>query len=167
MNSFAKSIVSSALIAMAISISAMSAAHAQAEPQGSTCSDCASFVGAYSIENKTGLTITYQYRWGDNAPWKTVVAEDHTRHTIKYPLGTNSATAVPRPSVRFDSRRCQGHTCVGATIWKQYVMNFHALELNPGYVTSGTRYKKGKPERYKFTVSGGDFGIIRFDVVKK
>jgi len=32
---------------------------------GTSCADCPNYSGAYSIENTTGTTIHYQYRWGD------------------------------------------------------------------------------------------------------
>ncbi len=34
------------------------------EQVGTSCADCPSYKGAFSIENATGVTISYQVKWG-------------------------------------------------------------------------------------------------------
>jgi hypothetical protein len=168
MTKFAKSVTLAALAATVFGVSAlMSATAARAEPLGSTCSDCAFFRGEYSVENHTGITLAYQFRWGPSAAWRTVVLNDGERKTHTYHLGDDPTVAVPTPYVRFDSRVCGGSSCNGPTVWGQRKMHFSAVMKNPGFTSAGTPIKRGKPTRYVFSVSGGDFGEFKVDIVPK
>src|SRR4051812_22391608 len=45
---------------------------AVAENVGTSQADLPDYAGAFSIENTTGVTIPYSYRWGDKHPWKSM-----------------------------------------------------------------------------------------------
>jgi hypothetical protein len=142
-----------ALATTALSMSALTAATpASAEPTGSVCSDCPAYKGEHSIENKTLSAITYEFRWGDNEPWRTVVLSSGASKTHTYPIGTNPKAEVPTPSVRFHNT-----ALAGSKHWTKQTMSFHAVMVEPGY---GGTLSKRKPERYVFTFNG-DFQEIK------
>jgi hypothetical protein len=139
-----------ALTATAVGMSALTSTTAtHAEPLGSTCSDCAAYRGEYSIENHTGVTLAYEFRWGDNEPWRQVVLENDTIRTHTYPLGDDPQAAVPTPSVRFFSRR----------VPRTSVMDFYAVRVDPGFTSPGTVIKRGSPKPYMLWISPRDFGV--------
>jgi len=108
---------------------------------GTSCADCPNYRGAYSIENKTGTTIHYQYRWGDKHEWKRMTLASGVIETHSYPLGEDPHRQVPIPYVRFD--RIGGDNNV---TFKEYKMGFHAI----GYAGYGPEKNKTQPKRYVF-----------------
>jgi hypothetical protein len=129
------------LIAAASLAFALTAPAALAEQIGTSCADCPSYSGAYSIENTTGVTIHYQYRWGDKHDWKRMALQTGKVETHSYPLGADSHAKVPTPYVRFD--RVGGDNAVE---WKEYKMEFFAT----GYAGYGPAVNKTEPKRYVF-----------------
>jgi hypothetical protein len=114
---------------------------AQTEPLGTSCADCPSYKGAYTIENKTHITINYQYRWGDKHPWKDASLGKGMINTHSYPLGEDQNAKVPTPSVRFD--RIGGDAVYTAD---DYRMDFHAV----GYGGYGSHKNTTEPKPYYF-----------------
>jgi hypothetical protein len=117
---------------------------ALAESVGTSCADCPNYAGAYSIENTTGVTIGYQFRWGDKNPWKSISLASGRVETHRYPLGDNRNARVPTPYIRFD--RVAGDANYTA---KEYRMEFYAIGY-PGY---GPKDNKTEPKRYVFRYS--------------
>lgn len=113
--------------------------HAQ-ERVGTSCADCPNYRGAFSIQNATGVTIPYQYRWG-NGPWKRMSLQSGHTETHSYPLGANRNASVPTPYVRFD--RIGGD---GQFTSREYHMGFYAI----GYGGYGSRTQNTEPKKYYF-----------------
>ena len=107
---------------------------------GTSCADCASYSGAYSIENSTGVTISYEYKWG-NGPWKHMSLQSGHTETHSYPLGENRNCRVPPPYVRFD--RIGGDAQFTP---QEYHMQFYAI----GYAGYGAATNNTKPKQYYF-----------------
>ena len=128
-------------IAAAFLALALTAPAALAEQVGTSCADCPSYSGAYSIENTTGVTINYQIRWGDNHPWQSIALRSGTIETHSYPLGSDPHAQVPTPYVRFD--HIGGDRAVEL---KEYKMEFYAI----GYAGYGPQANKTEPKRYVF-----------------
>ena len=113
------------------------------ERVGTSCADCPNYSGAFSIENPTGVTIPYEYRWG-NGPWRHMSLQSGHTETHSYPLGGNRNASVPTPYVRFD--RIGGD---GQFTPKEYHMGFYAMGragtvhrhiiLSPKSTTSSTQ----------------------------
>jgi|SRR5262245_54724796 len=114
---------------------------ALSEEIGTSCADCPNYSGAFSIENKTGITINYQYRWGNRHPWKSMSLRSGWIETHSYPLGENRNAQVPSPYVRFD--RIGGD---GRYTNKEYLMEFYAT----GYAGYGPTVNRTEPKRYYF-----------------
>lgn len=112
-----------------------------AERVGTSCADCPNYSGAFSIENTTGVPISYQYRWGNQHPWKKMVLGTGRVETHSYPLGENPQGRAPTPYVRFD--RIGGD---GRVTLQEYRMQFHAI----GYAGFGPRVNTTKPKQYFF-----------------
>ena len=129
------------LIAAASLALALTAPAALAEQIGTSCADCPNYSGAYSIENSTGVTINYQYRWGDKHPWKPMALRSGMTETHSYPLGEDPHAKVPTPYVRFD--HIGGDNAVEL---KEYKMEFYAI----GYAGYGPNVNKTEPKRYVF-----------------
>jgi hypothetical protein len=125
---------------LAVVLTGATIAHGQ-ERVGTSCADCPNYNGAFSIENSTGVTIPYEYKWGDNHPWKRMSLRSGQIETHSYPLGDNRNGRAPRPYVRFD--RIGGD---GRYTPKEYHMEFHAI----GYSGYGPKANNTQPKRYYF-----------------
>lgn len=122
------------------------------ERVGTSQADLPNYRGAYSIENKTGVTISYDYRWGNKSEWKKMTLKSGAIETHWYPLGEDRNKKVPLPYVRFD--RIGGDN--GVTL-KEYRMEFHAI----GYAGYGPRENKSEPMRYvfRYAANGRDLDL--------
>jgi len=127
-------------VKLAVVLTGATIAHGQ-ERVGTSCADCPNYNGAFSIENSTGVTIPYEYKWGDNHPWKRMSLRSGQIETHSYPLGDNRNGRAPRPYVRFD--RIGGD---GRYTPKEYHMEFHAI----GYSGYGPKANNTQPKRYYF-----------------
>ena len=129
-------------------ILAVQPAHAESsrdEKVGTSCADCPSYNGAFSITNETGALIHYQVRWGNHHEWKRIdLATGHVE-THRYPLGDNAAAKVPTPFVRFDNL-ADGKR----TTFQEYRMQFYAV----GYAGYGPNVNRTTPKRYHFRYAG-------------
>lgn len=140
-----------AVVAMGIAsfAAAPSASAEEAEEMGSTCSDCATYDGKYSVKNTAMFTITYQYRWGKDHEWKTKHIKSGHRITHSKFLGYDSEERIARPYLRFMKRNGN---------WSQaFKLKFYAVTDSPGY---GGK-KHGRPYRYELNFTG-DFQEIGF-----
>jgi hypothetical protein len=108
---------------------------------GTSCADCPDYRGAYSIENTTGVTVSYQYRWGSKHQWKNMTLRSGMIETHWYPLGEDPHHQVPVPYIRFD--RVGGDSQVTT---QEYKLNFHAV----GYAGYGPKQNRAEPKRYVF-----------------
>lgn len=119
---------------------------------GTSCADCPNYSGAFSIENSTGITIHYQYRWGDKHEWKKMALASGVIETHSYPLGEDRHKQVPTPYVRFD--RIGGDNKV---TFQEYKMQFHAV----GYAGYGPKQNKTEPKRYvfRYAANGRDLDL--------
>ena len=126
---------------LAISVPVASPADQQI---GVSCADCPNYSGAYSIENTTGVTIYYSYRWGDRHPWKQMTLASGHVETHSYPLGENKSAKVPTPFVRFDYV-AGDHRYTP----REYRMSFYAV----GYAGYGPGVNTTQPKRYFFKFS--------------
>jgi len=117
-----------------------------------SCDDCPHYSGAYSIENNTGTTIHYQYRWGDTHEWKRMTLASGAVETHSYPLGEDPHMRVPTPYVRFD--RIGGDNNV---TFKEYKMEFYAI----GYAGYGPKKNQTQPKRYvfRYAANGRDLDL--------
>jgi hypothetical protein len=120
---------------------ALTASAAPAEQLASSCADCPSYRGAYSIENATNVTINYQYRWGTSNAWKSAKLRSGMTDTHSYPIGESRNGKAPIPYVRFD--RIGGDTVYQK---REYEMDFHAV----GYAGYGPKVNRTQPKRYVF-----------------
>jgi hypothetical protein len=116
-----------------------------------SCADCPSYRGAFSIENETQAPVTYQMRWGEKNPWKQFVLPSRRIETHSYPLGEDKNKKIPIPQVRFDSLSAGFH---------QYDMQFYAV----GYAGYGPSENTTKPKRYAFKLSSPRAGLDLFAV---
>jgi hypothetical protein len=123
------------------------------ERVGTSCADCPNYSGAFSIENATGVTIPYQYRWGDKHPWKSISLSSGRTETHSYPLGENRNGRAPTPYIRFDWIAGDSHSTL-----KEYRMEFHAI----GYAGYGPRTHTTAPKRYffKYAADGKTLDIL-------
>jgi hypothetical protein len=112
------------------------------EEVGTSCADCPNYSGAYSIQNSTGATINYQYRWGNRHPWKSMSLPSGRIETHSYPLGENRNAGAPTPYVRFDRIGGDGRTYTP----QEYRMGFYAV----GYAGYGPTVNRTQPKRYYF-----------------
>ena len=112
-----------------------------AEQIGTSCADCPNYSGAYSIENSTGVSIPYQFRWGSSQPWRSIRLASGRVETHSYPLGADKNKRVPTPYVRFD--RIGGDNMFTA---QEYKMKFYAV----GYAGYGPGRNTTEPKRYIF-----------------
>jgi hypothetical protein len=131
---------------------ALTAPAALAEQIGTSCADCPNYNGAYSIENTTGVTIRYQYRWGSKRPWKKMTLASGYIETHSYPLGEDRRAKVPTPYVKFDS-----YGGDAGYQKKEYRMQFHAV----GYAGYGPTVDRTQPKRYvfRYAANGKDLDI--------
>ncbi len=116
----------------------------RAESIGTSCADCPSYSGAFSIRNDTGQLIKYEYRWGTSHPWKSMALNSGRVETHSYPLGENPNAKVPSPYVRFDNTANDGRST-----WTEVHMRFHAV----GYAGYGPNVNRAQPLRYHFQYS--------------
>jgi hypothetical protein len=169
MTKFAKSITLAALTATVVGMSLLtSPIAAQAEPLGSTCSDCAAYRGEYTVENHTGMPLMYFFRWGDNESWRPVILGNDTIRTHTYPLGDNPQAAVPTPSVRIKGHWCGDGSaeCSDGNHWRTYSMDFYAVRVDPGFTSPGTVIKRGTPMPFEIVSSPGNFGGVKLRIVR-
>ena len=122
-----------------------------AEPIGTSCADCPSYSGAFSIENQTGQTINYQVRWGQNSRWKNIVLRSGHIETHKYPLGDNPNGRAPAPHVRFDNVANDGRNTM-----QDYHMQFSTV----GYAGFGPTVNRSEPKHYFFRYAGNRLNIF-------
>jgi hypothetical protein len=106
---------------------------------GTSCADCPNLRAEFSIENKTGVTIRYQVRWGDNHQWKPISLESGHIERHWYPL--NESGRAPSPHVRYD--KVGGD---GAVTWQEFHVQFHAV----GYAGYGPNANHAGPKKYYF-----------------
>jgi len=96
MNSFGKWAL---LIVIALMLQSTQSARAQAV--GTSCADCTNYSAAFSIENKTGMTISYRIRWGEAGDWKNHTLESGRTLTHSFPLGENPKAKIQPPYINF------------------------------------------------------------------
>jgi hypothetical protein len=123
------------------------------ERVGTSQEDLPNYSGSYSIENATGITIHYQYRWGDKSEWKRMALRAGEIETHSYPLGQDRNKRVPAPYVRYD--RIGGDNSV---TFQEYKMQFYAV----GYAGFGPRQNRTEPKRYvfRFAENGRDLRLL-------
>ena len=129
----------------AFALCAVAPMAAQSEPVGTSCADCPSYRGAFSLENSTGTTVNYVVRWGTKNPWKRMSLANGKVTTHSYPLGEDRQARIPPPYVRFD--RIGGDNAITN---KDYKMQFHAV----GYAGYGPKVNRTEPKRYAFRYTG-------------
>jgi len=120
------------------------------ERVGTSQEDLPNYRGAYSIENTTGVTIPYEYRWGNKSEWKKMSLRSGVIETHSCPLGQDGK--APIPYVRFD--RIGGDNSV---TFKEYRMEFRAV----GYAGYGPSENKTEPMRYvfRYAANGRDLDL--------
>jgi|GraSoiStandDraft_5_1057265.scaffolds.fasta_scaffold72808_2 hypothetical protein len=123
----------------------------KAEPIGTSCADCPSYSGAFSINNQTGQTIKYQVRWGQKNNWKNIVLENGRIETHSYPLGDNPNGRAPAPHVRFDNIVNDGRNTM-----QDYHMQFRTV----GYAGFGPKVNRSEPKRYFFRYAGNRLDLF-------
>jgi hypothetical protein len=128
-----------AMFALSLALVMTSAIAARSQERvGTSCADCPNRSGAFSIENQTGVTISYQVKWGESHPWKSITLASGRVETHSYPLENGKALT---PYVRFD--RIGGD---GAFTPKEYRMGFYAI----GYAGFGAKPNNSSPKKYFF-----------------
>jgi hypothetical protein len=148
-----KRILSTISLAMAVMFLAQIAAPAQ-EPVRSSCADCPYYKGGFSIENNTGVAITYYVRWGNKSQWKEMRLESGKIMTHRYPLGYDPNATVPTPYVRFD--RIGGD---GANFTEQvYKMEFYAVGSG-GYGPPTRNTTEPKRYVFRYAANGRDLDL--------
>lgn len=120
------------------------------ERVGTSQADLPNYRGAYSIENKTSVTIPYEYRWGNKGQWKKMSLRSGVVETHFCPLGQDGK--APIPYIRFD--RIGGDNSVTV---KEYRMEFHAI----GYAGYDPGQNKTEPKRYvfRYAANGRDLDL--------
>lgn len=138
--------------AIAALIALASIAASAQERIGTSQADLPDYIGAYTIENATGITIYYDYRWGNKSQWKRMALRSGATERHFYHLGADRNAKAPTPYVRFD--RIGGDN--GVT-FQEYRMEFHAI----GYAGYGPRENKTEPRRYvfRFAANGRDLDL--------
>ena len=142
--------ISALPLALALTTPLIAPSH---ERIGTSCADCPNYSGAFSIENETGVTIPYEYKWGESHPWKRMSLRSGQIEKHSYPLGEDRHGKVPTPYVRFD--RIGGD---GRYTPKEYRMEFYAI----GYGGYGAKANNTEPKRYyfKYAVDGKSLDIL-------
>jgi hypothetical protein len=123
-----------------------------AENIGTSCADCPDYIGAFTIENATGVTINYEYRWGEQHPWKRQALGSGRVEKHFYPLGDDKNKKVPTPYVRFD--RIGGDHQVTTQTYK---IAFHAVG-NAGFGPARNKVEP-KPYVFEFAPNGRDLDL--------
>jgi hypothetical protein len=111
---------------------------ANAQAVGTSCADCASLRAEFSIENKTGVTIHYEVKWG-NHEWKPVTLRSGYTETHSYPLDNNGK--APSPYVRYD--KIGGDNAIT-------LQEFHVTFFAVGYAGYGPKANTARAKRYYF-----------------
>jgi hypothetical protein len=110
----AKTSVKAAVCAIALALAQTIATTAHSEQIGTSCADCSSSnKAAFSLRNNTGVTLSYQVKWGPNGQWKEVTLEDGYTNTHSYVL--NNKGEFFRPYVRYD--KIGGDSQYTAKVW--------------------------------------------------
>ncbi len=146
-----KRILATISLALAVLVLTQISAQAQ-EPLAHTCSHCPYYKGEFSIENESGVTITYYVRWGSKNQWKEMNLGSGRVMTHRYPLGYNRNTAVPPPQVRFDRIGGDG----GNFTEQVYKMEFYSVMYG-----SDGQPRSDEPKRYvfRYAANGRDLDI--------
>jgi hypothetical protein len=129
-------------LALVMTVPIMAMSHmAMSQDVGISQADLPNYSGAFSIENKTGVTIRYLVRWGNTNAWKAIVLGNDQIETHSYPLGSDRHGRAPTPYVRFDAIGGDGGISA-----KEYRMEFYAV----GYAGYGPATNRALPKRYLF-----------------
>jgi hypothetical protein len=134
-------LIASSAILLASPLTFINAPSAHSESVGTSCADCPSYSGSFSIENSTNTTVSYQVRWGNKHQWKKMVLASGQTMKHSYPLGENPHAKVPQPYVRFDNVGGDGRITL-----TEYKMKFHAT----GYAGYGPKVNTTQPKAYFF-----------------
>jgi hypothetical protein len=134
----AKSSISAAVCVIALAFAQTIATTAHSEQIATSCADCPSYRGEFSLENKTGVAIKYQIKWG-NSQWKSFTVPDGKLMSHWHPLDGNDK--APSPLLRFD------RFADGASVTNHVVdMDFYKVGSG-GY---GTSSRKSAEKKYVF-----------------
>src|SRR2546423_8146505 len=137
MNRLMSHTIRTASLALALTLPTI----ALGERVGTSQADLPNYSGAFSIENTTGVSIPYQYRWGEHNQWKSLTLASGKVETHNYPLGSDRNGKVPTPYIRFD--RIGGDK---AFTGQEYRIEFHAVR----YAGYGSKQNQAEPKRYVF-----------------
>ena len=136
MNSFGKLTL---LTVIALMLQSTQSARAQAV--GTSCADCLNYSASFSIENQTGVTISYRIRWGEGGEWKNHTLESGRTLTHSFPLGENSKAKIAPPYINFTTTQ---------NLAKEQRLEFHAV----GSVGVPAGPARTEPKRYYFEYDG-------------
>jgi hypothetical protein len=124
---------------------------ARAESVGTSCEDCATTVGAFTLVNQTGSPIHYSVKWGSGGNWNKIALASGRIETHSHALDGNGR--APTPYVIFDKVLNDGKVTD-----KEYRMEF-AQVVHGGF---GPR-RPNEPMHYRFVQRDGRF----LDIVKE
>ena len=111
---------------------------ARAQAVGTSCADCPNLRAEFSIENKSGVAIPYEVKWG-NHDWKKVTLQKGHTETHSYPLDSNGK--APSPYVRYD--KIGGDNAIT-------LQEFHVSFFAVGYAGYGPKANTAGPKKYYF-----------------
>jgi hypothetical protein len=140
----AKISVSAAVCAIALALAQTIATTAHS---GTSCEDCPSYRGEFSLENNTGTTIKYRVKWG-NGQWEPFTLPDGKVMAHWYPLDDNDR--APSPLLKFDRIGGDGH-------YTEWVVDMDFYKVGTGGYGSGRRSAEKK---YFFEYASDDRTIL-------
>jgi hypothetical protein len=133
----------SILVAVAAGVLMLAApvpSHAQT---ATSCADCKTSGGAFSITNNTGLTIHYKVKWGTKGSWENanqIVLKSGFTETHSHALDGNNK--APAPYIHLDA------DVTAAKDFRDAKLKFGQID-HVGYPHPGTH---GQPVSYSFFV---------------
>jgi hypothetical protein len=131
------------LFAAAAVFALMNPMGARSENVGTSCEDCVTTSGAFSLTNETGSTVHYSVKWGSGSDWKKITLENGRVETHSHSLDGNGR--APTPYVQFDKVLNDGKVTD-----KEYKMEFAQISSG-GF---GPARPRPQPMRYKFVHKG-------------
>jgi len=137
-----KRILSTISLAMAVMLLAQIAAQAQVS--------CGFDRAAFSIENRTGVTLIYYVRWGNNSQWEKKTLKSGYVNT-HWSLVDGIMGTSPTPYVKFDRIGGDGN----------FTAKEHRLKTYTIDPICSKRPKRGEPKHYVFRYSenGADLNL--------
>jgi hypothetical protein len=124
---------------------------AYAEDTGTSCADCQSADGEFTLKNGTNSTIHYQVKWGKKGDWANAnQMELRPGLTMTHSFGLDGNGKAPIPRIRLDIDTTGNN-------------NTQEKELEFGAVQRTGSGHSGEPVHYLFFVKDHNIGLEKLN----